>query len=169
MAKNGAIGLNNDIPWHISEDLKRFKSKTLNNTVLMGRKTFCSIVNRLGRPLPERLSLILTRDLVFAKRTQERFQNVHCFISLDSVLAWAMKKKFKKLFIIGGSEIYKQTLPLATELDITEIDANFEGDVFFPHFELQDWEISNKSWLFDEKSSLRFRFTTLKRLKFLEA
>ena len=131
MSKNSVIGINGDLPWHLTEDLKRFKLLTINNFVLMGRKTFESILNRLGKPLPDRTNIILTRDKI-AKKIERKFNQVFVFNDLDSIFSWAKSKNIEKIFVAGGSEIYELIFPYADELNVTHLNLYFEGDAFFP-------------------------------------
>ncbi len=114
------IGLNGKMPWHFPEDLKYFKNLTLNQTVLMGRKTFESI----GNALPDRKNIILTH--------QSEYNQPDCIIvhSLEDAL-----NIDKNLFVIGGQNLFEQTLPIADELYLTEIHQTFEADTFFPQFD----------------------------------
>lgn len=118
-SKNNQIGIDNKLPWHIPEDLAYFKSITNGHTVLMGRKTFESI----GRPLPHRQNIVLTRDLNF---TAEGITVLH---SLEEALAFCQNKE--QVFIIGGGEIYNQFLPYTHKLYITLVDKLIEGDTDF--------------------------------------
>ena len=118
-SKNNQIGIDNKLPWHISEDLRYFKEVTKGHTVLMGRKTFESI----GRPLPNRENIVLTRDKSF---TAQGITAVH---SLEEALTFCRSKD--QIFIIGGGEIYKQFLPYADKLYITLVDKEIQGDTDF--------------------------------------
>ncbi len=118
-SKNNQIGINNQLPWHIPEDLTYFKEMTKGHTVLMGRKTFESI----GRPLPHRQNVVLTRDKHFNPT------GVTVLHSLEEALAFCQEQGL--VFIIGGGEIYKAFLPYATKLYITLIDKDIEGDTSF--------------------------------------
>jgi len=131
VANNGVIGKDNDLPWHISEDLKRFKRLTLNNTVLMGRKTFESILDRLGKPLPKRTNIIITRQADY--QVPEG-----CFVysNIDEALA---KHAQENIFIIGGASIYKQTIDLVDRLETTHVDQDYLGDTFFPKIDSEKW------------------------------
>ena len=120
VARNGAIGRDNALLWRLPEDLKHFKRTTLGGPVIMGRKTWDSI----GRPLPGRRNIVITRDPEWAAAGAERAG------SLDAAVALA--KDEAKLFVIGGAEIYAQALPIADELVLTEGDTDAEGDTFFP-------------------------------------
>ncbi len=118
-SKNNQIGINNQLPWHIPEDLAYFKEMTKGHTVLMGRKTFESI----GRPLPHRQNVVLTRDKNF---NPAGVTVLHC---LEEALTFCQEQDL--VFIIGGGEIYKAFLPYATNLYITLIDKDIEGDTSF--------------------------------------
>jgi dihydrofolate reductase len=123
VARNGAIGKDNTLLWRLPEDLKFFKRTTLGCPVLMGRKTFESI----GRPLPGRRNIVITRN------TTWRHDGVEVAHSLDDALARVATEV--RVFVIGGGELYAQALPRADELILTEVDADFEGDTFFPPWE----------------------------------
>ena len=120
VARNGAIGNDNQLLCRISEDLKFFKRTTLGHPIIMGRKTWDSI----GRPLPGRRNIVITRNPQWHADGAERAS------SLTSALDLARNES--KVFVIGGGEIYAQALPLADELVLTEIDADFDADTFFP-------------------------------------
>ena len=124
VAANGAIGRNNELPWHLPEDLKRFKALTLGHPVIMGRKTFDSIVARLGKPLPGR------RNLVISRGQQAGVGGAEYFTSLQTALDACADAD--DVFIIGGEQIYAIALPLANRLHLTEIKTDVEGDAFFP-------------------------------------
>jgi len=120
VARNGAIGKDNALLWRLPEDLKFFKRTTLGCPVLMGRKTFESI----GRPLPGRRNIVITRN------TTWQHDGVEVAHSLDDALALVAQEA--RVFVIGGGELYAQALSQADDLILTEIDADFEGDAFFP-------------------------------------
>lgn len=127
VAENDVIGYDNHLLWHISEDLKRFKSLTLGHHIIMGRKTFESI----GKPLPGRVSVIISR--------QENLKIEGCVVvnSLDE--AFEVAKNDSEAFIIGGGEIYKQALPIVDKIYLTRVHAGFAGDTFFPELNLSEW------------------------------
>lgn len=150
VARNRVIGSENRLPWRLPEDLRHFKRLTLGHHLIMGRKTFESI----GRPLPGRVSVILTRDT--------GYQAEGC-LSAGSVGA-ALKAcgDDPEVFVVGGAEIYAQFLPLADRLYLTEIDADFAGDAFFPAFDRSQWaEIGRESHVSD--TGLAFAFVTYQR------
>ena len=127
MAANRVIGRNNALPWHLPADLKRFKALTMGNPVVMGRKTYESI----GRPLPGRRNLVITRNRDYAVPGCDV---VH---SLEEALAAC--RDANEIFIIGGAELYRESLPHANCLEFTEIHAEFEGDAVFPEISLDQW------------------------------
>ena len=131
VAENGCIGKDNDLPWHVPEDLQRFKSLTSGQTVVMGRKTYDSIIARLGKPLPNRRHWVLTRQTDWQPDAAHRDQ-VEAYGSLAEAIARAHAIGLNSLWVIGGAEVYTQALPYAQTLEITEIDLHVEGDAFFP-------------------------------------
>lgn len=149
IAKNNVIGRENDLPWYLPEDLKRFRKLTTGKTVLMGRRTFDSIMKRLGKPLPNRKNVVVTRDKNFNAP-----EGVEIYHSLDEALA---KYRSEDLFIIGGGQIYKQTIDKADALYITHVDKVIEGDVYFPEIEPARWK------KVEEEKHEGFSFTTYKR------
>jgi len=132
VADNGVIGKDNAIPWHLPEDFKHFKATTMGSPVVMGRKTFES----LGRPLPGRLNLVVSRSGFLA-------EGIEPYPSLETALAAAIARS-EKVFIIGGTQIYTEALRknLVDELIISRIHGNFEGDSYFPSYEKKDWTLS---------------------------
>jgi dihydrofolate reductase len=143
LAKNRVIGLNNTLPWHLPEDLKRFKQLTMGHHIIMGRKTYES----LGRLLPGRQTVIVTRNPDYKVDGAIVVHSLEQAISVSSADSEA--------FLIGGAELYQQSLPLAKRLYLTMIDAEFEGDVYFPEIELDHWDlleqqdlISQQGWAF---------------------
>ena len=133
MTFDRVIGKNGELPWRISEDLKRFKSLTLNHTVIMGRKTFDSL---LLKPLPNRNNIVLTNQLI-------KIEGVDSCNSLDEAFNIA-KNHNKQIFVIGGESIYKQTLPLAQTLFISHVYGKYEGDSYFPEIDYNDWYITKE-------------------------
>lgn len=131
VAKNGIIGSKNKLPWYIPEDLKRFKDLTNGKTVLMGSRTYESIVGYLGKPLPNRTNIVLAGD------TNVAFpEGVFVYKSIPEALA---AHKDKDIFVIGGGMVYKQTIDLADTLYITHVDQEVEGDVSFPPIDPAKW------------------------------
>lgn len=152
--KDRLIGNGMRLPWHIPEDLKRFKRLTLGHPLLMGRKTFESLLVQFGRPLPERRHIVLTSD-------PERVQHpvAECVTSVDEALA-AVKYE-TKVYIAGGAQVYKAFLETADRLELTLVEGDFEGDTYFP-----TWKHLVGTVYTLEKRSERegFRFETYKRL-----
>lgn len=134
MDNNRVIGLNNDLPWHLPNDLKFFKQKTTNQTIIMGRKTYESI----GKPLPNRKNIVLT------KRTQNLPDEVEIIRNIEMIMELSKQQPKKELFVIGGANVIQQVLPFADRMYITWIDDTFKGDTFFPAFSNADWILTNK-------------------------
>ena len=147
-ARNGVIGLDNRMPWHLPEDLAHFKRVTLGKPVVMGRKTFESI----GRPLPGRLNIVVTRN------PDWQAAGVQVAHSLDAALALAAAAAPEEIMLIGGAELYRQALPQADVLYLTEIDAEFAGDAFFPEVDLARWRIDREEAGQRDSDGLRWRF-----------
>ena len=158
VGKHRVIGINNELPWHLPEDLKRFKALTTGHTVAMGRKTYDSIVARLGKPLPNRQSVVLTRDAAWAP-APDHAGSVRVVESVDALLALSDDP----IYVIGGAEIYGLTLPLAAELDITEVDVDIQGDAFFPEIDGRQWSRQAGENLTSESSAINYRFVRYQR------
>jgi dihydrofolate reductase len=126
VGSNGVIGRDNDLPWRIREDLQRFKRLTLGHTLVMGRKTYDSI----GRPLPGRSTVVVTRQPGWSA------EGVRVAHSLDDALKLA---NGNDLYVAGGGEIYRQALPAADRLELTEVDQAPDGDITFPAFDPAEW------------------------------
>jgi len=131
VAKNNIIGKTNSLPWYLPEDLKHFKEITQGHIVLMGRKTFESILNRLGNPLPNRKNIIVTKRVDYHVRA-----GVELYHSIDEVFAKYVKED---IYVIGGASIYKQTIDKAHKLYITQVHEEYEGDVYFPEIDMTKW------------------------------
>lgn len=132
VAKNGVIGSQNGLPWHIPEDLKHFKQMTVGKTVLMGKKTYDSIFTRLSKPLPERKNVVISRQDVRLP------DGVLLFHDLDS--AYKALENDPEVVVIGGGQIYSQTIDKADKLILTEVHKDVEGDVFFPNVDKNIWK-----------------------------
>ena len=132
ISENGVIGKSGKLPWHYSEDLKRFKQLTLNHSVLMGRKTYESILNYKGCPLENRTNIVLS-----SKKYYNSIEGVIFVNSLDEALN---KVRGEKVYIIGGEKVYRLTLPLANKMEITKIHKIVEGDAFFPEYNKDEWK-----------------------------
>ena len=131
-AKNNVIGYKNTLPWHLPEDLKRFRALTTGHHIIMGRKTYES----LGRLLPGRTTVIVTRNKDF------KVEGALIAHSLQAALLLASGDN--EPFVIGGAELYKDGLKLATKLYITEVHAEFAGDAFLPEIDFSHWNLSEK-------------------------
>lgn len=149
MSENRVIGKNNQLPWHLPADLKHFKNITLGNSILMGRKTYESI----GRPLPNRTNLILTRNTHYTAK--------ECVIvrSLEDAIKEAAERQ-QLLFIIGGAELFNAYLARATQLHLTLIHHTFEGDTFFPMLSSEWHEISRETHRADDLNPYAYSFIT---------
>jgi len=137
MAKNRTIGRGNSLPWHLPADLKRFKALTLGHPVIMGRKTFDSIVSMLGKPLPGRENIVISRSAGAQAPDQWPNASVRFAPSLHEAMRGITADE---AFVIGGAEIYALALPLADRLHLTEIGVNVEGDARFPEFDKTQWQ-----------------------------
>jgi dihydrofolate reductase len=155
ISENNVIGKNNKLPWHLPEDLKYFKNTTWAMPIIMGRKTFESI----GIPLPGRTNIVITRN---KKWKGDGVKIVH---DLDQARKTGEDLDVKEIFVIGGAEIFKTSLPQADRIYLTRIHQNFEGDAFFPSID-KSWElISNRDNLPDEKNMYACSFQIWERRK----
>jgi dihydrofolate reductase len=153
-ARNNAIGKGNALPWSLPNDLKHFKDVTSGHAVVMGRKTFESI----GRPLPNRRNIVITRQEDYKP------EGVEVVGSLDAAIAAVPAGE--EAFVIGGGEIFKQALPIADRVYLTRVEADVEGDAFFPALEAGEWrEVSRIDGVVDEKNALPHVFLTLDRIR----
>jgi dihydrofolate reductase len=149
VAKNGIIGIKNGLPWKLSGDLKYFSKITTGETVLMGRNTFLSIINILGKPLPNRKNLVLSDQ-------KETNKDIEALSNWGEVLDLA---KTDEIFVIGGASIYKQALPYANKLYITEVDCTPKGDASFPEFNKNEWNlISEEKHKKDKQNEYNYIF-----------
>ncbi|MBI1866183.1 MAG: dihydrofolate reductase [Candidatus Staskawiczbacteria bacterium] len=130
VAENRVIGNKNALPWHLPADFKYFKEKTLNKTIILGLNTFKSIGSK---PLPNRKHIILNDDLNYVPPDG-------CFVAHSINESLEMIKNEDEVMVCGGASVYKQFLPLANKLYLTYIHHNFEGDTFFPEFDISDWK-----------------------------
>ncbi|HUC87095.1 MAG TPA: dihydrofolate reductase [Candidatus Saccharimonadales bacterium] len=156
-ANNNVIGKGNEIPWHMPADLKRFKQLTLGHVVIMGRKTFENIVSRLGGPLPQRRTIVISHTL-------KAGEGYVVAASLHDALVLVQAES--EVFIAGGGQVYADALPLADKIYLTRIDADVEGDVIFPKLVEGQWKIvSHEPQKSDEQNPLPYRYITLERIK----
>ena len=144
MGRNRVIGKNNSLPWRLPEDMKRFKDLTLGKPVVMGRKTFESI----GKPLPDRKNIILTRE--------KSYKSEECVVvhSVDEALRAA--KDNEEVMVIGGEQIFREFLPIANKMYLTFIEQDFEGDSYFPHYDKSEWKEAKREEHKNEKYMLVF-------------
>jgi|TARA_B110000908_G_scaffold161228_1_gene205295 dihydrofolate reductase len=154
ISTNNALGKDNDLIWRLPADLKRFKKVTSGHHIIMGRNTFESI----GKPLPNRTSVIITRN--------NNYKKEGCLIanSIEEAIACT---EGKDAFIIGGAQVYKQALEnnLIDQLDITKVHQEFEADVFFPEIDLNTWkEISREDFQADEKNAHDYSFISYQKI-----
>ena len=158
MANNRVIGRDNTLPWRLPLDMKHFMSTTMGKPVLMGRKTMESMKS----PLPGRTNIVLTRDTAWQR---EGVKVVHDFAAgVEIAEQQALIDGQDELMIIGGADIYALALPQATRLYITFVDADVEGDVFFPEFDLAAWRcVSEEAFPADDRHSAPFRITLYER------
>ena len=153
VAANWAIGKNNDLLWHISNDFKWFKKHTMGNPVVMGKKTWESLPLR---PLPKRLNIVISDN------ASDQFAGASAVGSIDSAIR-AMDPK-KENFIIGGGSIYTQFLPKADHLYLTQVHKEFEADIFFPEVDFNEWdEVFREEHPESEENKLGYTFLILKR------
>jgi len=160
VASNGTIGFNNELPWRLPEDLKHFKRITMGHPIIMGRNTYDSI----GKPLPGRTNIVVTRQ-------QEWFadgvQVVHSLSqALDAGRRAAVRDGVSEVMVIGGAEFYRQIIPQAECLYLTEVHAIVEGDAFFPAIDHGEWrELERKKYEADSRNPYPYSFVTLERRK----
>ena len=153
LADTGVIGRSGTLPWHLPDDLRRFKSLTMGRPILMGRRTFESI----GRALPGRRNLVATRHPQQLPATVE--------VVDDLAAALASCGPEPELCVIGGADIYRQTLPLATRLELTRVHAKIDGDVYFPAFDAAEWrELARTEHAADDRHAWPMTYQTLERI-----
>jgi dihydrofolate reductase len=155
MDETRGIGVEGRLPWHLPADLKRFKSLTMGHHLIMGRKTFASI----GRPLPGRTTIIVTRD--------QSFQPEGCLVahSLETALEFARLDLEDDVFVIGGAEIFVQAIELADRIYLTQVHSSLPADVYFPEFAAADWQETDSEYHpADEKNRYPFTYKTLERV-----
>jgi dihydrofolate reductase len=154
VAENNALGKNNTLLWHLPDDFKHFKESTSGHYILMGRKTFESF----PKPLPNRTHVIISR--------QKDYFYEGCIIVPDLQKALSVCPKNENIYVIGGGEIYTQSIKFADQLEITRVHYDFEADVFFPEIDLDQWLLISESYHpKDEKHKYDFTFQTFIRKK----
>jgi dihydrofolate reductase len=158
VGENNAIGIEGELPWHISSDLKHFRALTINRPVVMGRKTFDSI----GKPLDQRTNIVVSRGL------QRVGSGVVLATSIDAAVGYARsdaeKRGVDEIMVIGGGDIFLALMPFASRLEITHVHASPDGDSFFPEIDPQQWEQrSRREMPAGPKDSARFALATYVR------
>lgn len=134
VAKNNVIGKSNgELPWHISEEFKHFKETTLGSPIIMGRKSF----DALGKPLPKRENIIISKN----KELSYPFADIKIFNNLIDAFRHCKNKNYEKVFVIGGGQIYSQAIDLVDEMIISKLNFDAEGEVYFPKYDENNWEI----------------------------
>ncbi len=157
MAKNRVIGKDNKLPWHLSEDLRRFKALTMGHPIVMGRKTFESI----GRPLPGR------RNIVVSRNPKLSIDGAEIAASLEDAIGRCAGAQ--AVFVIGGEQIYRQALPLTDRIELTEVDCLPEGDALFPPLDDSEWRALRAEPHESAANGFAYRFLTLERRRPLQA
>lgn len=152
VAENNALGKDNQLLWHLPDDFKRFKSVTTGHHIIMGRKTFESF----PKPLPNRIHVIISR--------QKNYNPEGCIVVDSLEKAIEVCPKDEETFIIGGGEIYKQSIKIADKLDITKVHHSFEADTFFPEIDWKEWKLTLSDFHpKDERHPFDFTFETYLR------
>lgn len=159
LSDNRVIGRNNKMPWHLSNDLKYFKRMTMGKPILMGRKTFDSI----GKPLPSRTNIVVTRQ------SDWQAPEVHVVHSVNEGIDLAQRLSLidvsEEVMVIGGAQIYREVLPQAQRLYLTQIHAEFEGDAFFPQIRADEWkEVGREDHQTDPTNPYAHSFVVLDRV-----
>ena len=154
-AKNNIIGKNNELVWHLPEDLKHFKELTTGHTIIMGRKTYES----LGKPLPNRKHIIFSQNPDF-KVHEENVQGVHSLLEIQDLIEGK-----EEAFVIGGAMIYNFLMPYVKKMYVTEIKQEFDGDAFFPIIDSEKWkETSRTTGIKNEENNLDYDFVTYEKI-----
>lgn len=158
MTRQRVIGIENRLPWKLPADMKWFRQHTLGKPVIMGRKTYESFG---ARPLPERLNVVVTRDVTYSPAAHENLRIAH---SIEEAIRTS--GDVEEVMIIGGASFYEQTLPMADRLYLTQVDAEIKGDAWFPAWQAADWQcIEQHEYAVDERNSYAMRFEILDRAR----
>ncbi len=153
--KNRVIGKDGEIPWYIPEDMRHFRDLTKPHPVIMGRKTFKSVYDKLGKPLPDRVNIVISRQ-----DSLSDYQGITLAHSIEEALIVGQALDSESVFVAGGGEIYEQTMDLADRLYLTLVEGNFQGDTFFPDYS----EFKNMvSELPGESGGIKYKFLELTR------
>jgi dihydrofolate reductase len=158
IGENHQLGKNNKLLWHIPEDLKRFNKLTVGHVVIMGRKTFESIIENLGRPLPQRTNIVVTRNVQSFNRLYKK--RVYFVDSLVKAIEKAKERETKEIFVIGGGQIYKQAIKYTNKLYLTIVERNYAADTFFPDYSKFKRKIFEKK---EESGNYKYRFVELEK------
>lgn len=159
-AENGVIGRNNALPWHLPEDLRYFKRVTMGKPIIMGRKTFESI----GRPLPGRTNIVITRNRGFQAAGVKVVQSLDEALSLAREIA--LVDGAQELVVIGGAEIYKAAMPRADRLYLTQVHADIDGDVRLPPVDWSNWrELGRERYAAGESNPYDYSFLLFERVR----
>lgn len=154
IGKNRVIGIDGDLPWKLSSDLKNFKEITMSKPIIMGRKTFESI----GRALPGR------RNIVLSSNPDYKAEDCEVFNSLERAVDQLEKEDVLECMIIGGARLYKEAIPYSTRIFLTEVDASPKGDVFFPKLDDAQWEeVDRENHQKDDKNDYNYSFVILEK------
>ena len=157
-ARNRVIGVNNKLPWHLPEDLKYFKRVTMGKPVIMGRNTYESI----GRPLPGRTNIVISRQADYKPEGVEVVSSLEAARELAESIG--LINGIEEAMVIGGAQIYEQALSLAGRLYLTEVDAEIQGDAWFPEFAREDWkEVGRESFSAEGSNPYNYSFIVLDR------
>lgn len=156
-AGNRVIGKENGLLWYIRDDLKRFRELTVGHPVIMGRKTFESVLAILGKPFPNRTNIIITRN------NDWNMDGVHTAHSLEAAVKKASESESQEIFIVGGAQIYEQALPLTDRLYLTLINDSKEGTAFFPAYENEFTKKISEEKRIDTQTDLSYTWLTLER------
>mgnify|MGYP001550207048 CR=1 FL=1 len=154
VSENNVIGRDNDLPWHLPDDMKFFREKTRGHPIILGRKNYESI----GRPLPGRRNIVVSRD------SSLKIEGCEVVGSVEEAMELASEGEADEVFVIGGGQIYKQAFKLADRIYLTRVHAEIEGDVFFPEIDPEEWElVSQKDHEVDEQHAYGFTFEEYRR------
>lgn len=153
--ENNELGLAGDLPWHLPDDFAHFKRLTLGHPIVMGRKTF----ETFPKPLPKRPHIVITRD------TNYKIPYLECKVVHSLEAALGVFPETEKLYIIGGGEIYKQALPLASRIELTRVHASFSADTYFPKLDPKSWLLAKtERHPQDERHAFSFSFQTWNKI-----
>ncbi|WP_415882751.1 type 3 dihydrofolate reductase [Neptuniibacter sp. QD72_48] len=158
-AKNRVIGVNNKLPWHLPEDLRYFKQVTMGKPIIMGRNTYESI----GRPLPGRTNIVISRQESYAPQGVKVVSSLEA--AIDMAESVAMIDGASEAMVIGGGQIYAQALEKADRLYLTEVDAEIEGDAWFPEFARENWkEVGREDFSAEGPNPYNYSFIVLDKI-----